>query len=196
MDIFIYIATEYLSLYHYRLSGLLLQPDIRFFLDLVKFFMYTLETRVHMTFYLLTKVYIVSGNQGTHDKLNQIHFLSLRPDMRPFIASWNPTFIHYLIYGLLLQLDIRFFNHYRISGLESLSGIRIFIATGYPALNHYRISGLLLLLDIWPLFTIQDIWPFIDIWYPAFYRSISSLLSHLDIWPFRNSIMNIKISGI
>ena len=28
--------------------------------------------RVHMTYHILTKGYTVSGNQGTHDKLNQI----------------------------------------------------------------------------------------------------------------------------
>ena len=37
--------------------------------DLVKFDMCT---RLHMTFYILKKGYIVPGNQGTHDKLNQI----------------------------------------------------------------------------------------------------------------------------
>ena len=36
------------------------------FLDLVKF----------VTFYILTKGYTVPGNQGTHDKLNQIPFLN------------------------------------------------------------------------------------------------------------------------
>ena len=41
-------------------------------LDLVKFVIYTLDSGVHMTFYVLTKGYTVSGNQGTHDKLNQI----------------------------------------------------------------------------------------------------------------------------
>ena len=34
--------------------------------------MYTLVSRVHMTFYVSAKGYTVSGNQGTHDKLNQI----------------------------------------------------------------------------------------------------------------------------
>ena len=34
--------------------------------------MYTLVSRVQMTFYTQTKGYRVPGNQGTHDKLNQI----------------------------------------------------------------------------------------------------------------------------
>ena len=34
--------------------------------------MYTLVSRVHMTFYVLTKGYTVPENQGTYDKLNQI----------------------------------------------------------------------------------------------------------------------------
>ena len=34
--------------------------------------MFTLVSRVHMTFYILEKGYTVPGNQGTHDKLNQI----------------------------------------------------------------------------------------------------------------------------
>ena len=41
--------------------------------DLVKFVICTLVSRVHMMFYILTKGYTVFGNQGTHDKLNQIH---------------------------------------------------------------------------------------------------------------------------
>ena len=44
--------------------------------DLVKFIMFTLISRVHMTFYILKKGYIVPGNQGTFDKLNQICILS------------------------------------------------------------------------------------------------------------------------
>ena len=37
--------------------------------------MCTLVSRVQMTFYILTKGHTVPGNQGTHDKLNQIqHF--------------------------------------------------------------------------------------------------------------------------
>ena len=43
--------------------------------DLVKFDMGTLVSRVHLTFYILTKGYMVSGNLGTHDKLNQIRFV-------------------------------------------------------------------------------------------------------------------------
>ena len=35
------------------------------FLNLVKFVMYTLVSRVHMAFYILTKGYTVPGNQGT-----------------------------------------------------------------------------------------------------------------------------------
>ena len=41
--------------------------------DLVIFVMCTLVSRVHMTFHILTKGYIAPGNQGTYDKLNQIH---------------------------------------------------------------------------------------------------------------------------
>ena len=41
-------------------------------MDLVKFVICTLASRVHMTFYILTKGHIVPGNQGTHDKLSQI----------------------------------------------------------------------------------------------------------------------------
>ena len=37
--------------------------------DLVKFVMCTLVSREHMTFYILTKGYTVTENQGTHDKL-------------------------------------------------------------------------------------------------------------------------------
>ena len=44
-------------------------------LDLVKFALYILVSRVHMTFYLLTKAYTVPGNLGTYDKLNQIWHL-------------------------------------------------------------------------------------------------------------------------
>ena len=43
-------------------------------MDLVKFVMNTLVSRVHMKFYILKKGYIVPENQGTHDKLNQIPF--------------------------------------------------------------------------------------------------------------------------
>ena len=45
------------------------------FLDLVKFVLCILVSRVHMPFYILTKGYTVPGNQGTHDKLNQIQKL-------------------------------------------------------------------------------------------------------------------------
>ena len=38
--------------------------------DLVKFVMCTLDSWVHMTFYILRKGYTVPGNQGTHDKLD------------------------------------------------------------------------------------------------------------------------------
>ena len=41
------------------------------FSDLVKFFMCALVSRVHMTFYILIKMYTVLGNQGIHDELNQ-----------------------------------------------------------------------------------------------------------------------------
>ena len=41
--------------------------------DLVKFVMCALVSRVHMMFYTLRKGYTVPGNQGIHDKLNQIH---------------------------------------------------------------------------------------------------------------------------
>ena len=40
--------------------------------DLVKFVMCALVSRVHKTFYILRKGFTVPGNQGTHDKLNQI----------------------------------------------------------------------------------------------------------------------------
>ena len=39
--------------------------------DVLKFVMSTLEARVQMT--ILTKWYTFTGNQGTRDKLNQIH---------------------------------------------------------------------------------------------------------------------------
>ena len=39
---------------------------------LVKYIMCAMVSRVHMKFYILTKGYIVPGNHGTHDKLNQI----------------------------------------------------------------------------------------------------------------------------
>ena len=48
---------------------------VEYFLDLVKLGMCTLVSKVHMTFYILTKGYTVYGNQGTHDKLNQIQYL-------------------------------------------------------------------------------------------------------------------------
>ena len=41
-------------------------------LDLLKFVMCTLVSRVHITFYILKKEYTVPGNQVKHDKLNQI----------------------------------------------------------------------------------------------------------------------------
>ena len=44
-------------------------------LDLVKFVMCTLVSRVHLTFYMITKGHTVPGNHGTHDKLNQIQNL-------------------------------------------------------------------------------------------------------------------------
>ena len=40
--------------------------------NLVKFVMCTLVSRKHMTFYVLTKVCTVPGNQGTHVKPNQV----------------------------------------------------------------------------------------------------------------------------
>ena len=42
-------------------------------MDLVKFVMYTLVSRAHMPFFIPRKGHTVTGNQGTHDKLNQIH---------------------------------------------------------------------------------------------------------------------------
>ena len=44
------------------------------FWDLVKFVMCTLETRVYVKYFIVIKGYTVPGNQGTYDKLNQIHF--------------------------------------------------------------------------------------------------------------------------
>ena len=41
-------------------------------LDLVKFVICALVSRVHMMFYTLRKGYIAPGNQGIHDKLDQI----------------------------------------------------------------------------------------------------------------------------
>ena len=54
--------------------GFFCSPDLTglLMLDLVKFVICTLASRVHMTFYILTKRYTVPGNQGIHDKLNQI----------------------------------------------------------------------------------------------------------------------------
>ena len=40
--------------------------------DLAKFVMRTLVYGVHMKFYMPKKGYTVPGNQGIHDKLNQI----------------------------------------------------------------------------------------------------------------------------
>ena len=51
-------------------------------LDLVKLVMCTLVSRVHMSFYILTKEYTVSGNQGTHDKLNQVNFSHTKCNIR------------------------------------------------------------------------------------------------------------------
>ena len=45
--------------------------------DLVKFVMCFLVSRVHMTFYILTKGNTVPANQGTRDKLNQISLLAI-----------------------------------------------------------------------------------------------------------------------
>ena len=47
-------------------------------LDLVKFVMCALVSRVRMMFYTLRKGYTVPGNQGIHDKLNQIQIIYLR----------------------------------------------------------------------------------------------------------------------
>ena len=44
--------------------------------DLVKFVMCTLVSRVQMTFYILTKVCTVPGNQGKHYKLNEISMMA------------------------------------------------------------------------------------------------------------------------
>ena len=40
------------------------------------FFMCNLVSREHITFFILTKVYAVPGNQSTHDKSNQIQYLN------------------------------------------------------------------------------------------------------------------------
>ena len=45
--------------------------------ELVKFVMCNMVSRVHMTFYILKKRHTVLGNQGTHDKLNQIRNCNL-----------------------------------------------------------------------------------------------------------------------
>ena len=44
-------------------------------LDLVKFVIRTLISRVHMTLYIYTEGYTVPKIQGTHDKLHQIPFI-------------------------------------------------------------------------------------------------------------------------
>ena len=49
--------------------------------DLDKFLICTLETRVHVTFYILTKEYTVPGNQDAHDKLNQIQQISWKENI-------------------------------------------------------------------------------------------------------------------
>ena len=46
-------------------------------LELVKFVMCILVSRVHMMFYILTKGYTIPGNRGKHDKLNQIQYFYL-----------------------------------------------------------------------------------------------------------------------
>ena len=46
--------------------------------DMVKFVMCIPVSWAHMTFYILTKGYTFPGNQGTHDKLNQIRKVKYR----------------------------------------------------------------------------------------------------------------------
>ena len=53
-------------------------------MDLVKFVMCALVSMVHMTFYILTKGYIVFGNQGTHDKLNQIELICSQKNVQAY----------------------------------------------------------------------------------------------------------------
>ena len=48
------------------------------FLDLVRYVICTLVSRIHMPFHILTEGYTFPGNQGTHDKLNQIPFLNCK----------------------------------------------------------------------------------------------------------------------
>ena len=67
-------------------------------LDLVKFVMCTLETRVHMTLYILTEVYKVSENYGTHSK-HKFFKLSTNSDhFWPFF--WTEVTFHLLIFFL------------------------------------------------------------------------------------------------
>ena len=57
-----------------------IQPEIKKFnfRDLIQFVMCARVSRVHMTFHILTKRYTVPGNQGTHEKLNQIQFSGIQ----------------------------------------------------------------------------------------------------------------------
>ena len=74
------------------------------FLDLVKFVMCTLESRLHLTFYVLTKGYTVpafqgtndvlhaykrAGNQSTHDKINQIRLFVEKFDFVMIVTTFQ-----------------------------------------------------------------------------------------------------------
>ena len=50
----------------------------------VKFEVYILVSRVHMMFYILTRGDTVPGNQGTHEKPNQIRYIKFRS-----INAWD-----------------------------------------------------------------------------------------------------------
>ena len=57
-------------------------------MDLVKIVVCALVSRVHLTFYILTKGYMVPGNQGTQDKFNQIPNLFYRNFMTFYLFMY------------------------------------------------------------------------------------------------------------
>ena len=58
-------------------------------LDLVKFVMCTLVSRVYITFYILSKGYTVPENQCTHNKLNQIQVIYRFKKFEYVICFWD-----------------------------------------------------------------------------------------------------------
>ena len=58
--------------------------------DLLKFVMCTLVSRDSVPFFKYIKRHVYSGNQGTHDKLNQIQLFKLEPKSKQEQIKYSP----------------------------------------------------------------------------------------------------------